>query len=152
MKSLLASAFVLSVLAIGCSKESAPGGPGAKPTGTTPEGKSTSTTPAGNDNTFTLKVPATDVNVKQGENSEITISIDRGSKFQQKVDVKLDVPAGVTATPATITIPSSDKEAKVQLSAAADAAIGKHAVKATATPETGTPVSETFNIEVKENK
>lgn len=82
MKSLFCLSLVAALGLCGCQKESAPGGPGAtaKP-GTAGNGSETVTNKS---DTFTLKVPAGNVNVQQGKEQEVTLSIDRGSEFKTK--------------------------------------------------------------------
>jgi len=96
-----------------------------------------------------LKVPSTDVDITQGEGDDVTLSIDRGSDFKQKVDLKFEAPAGVTVTPEPASILSTDNDIKIRVAAAADAKPGKAGLKVTAIPETGKEISESFTVEVK---
>lgn len=169
MKMISGSALLLAVLAVGCAKESPPGGPGASKPSTTPPatpgapGAPPTTTANGNHtdkhadrnadkNSFTVKVPGTDVDVKQGDTKDVTISISRGSDFKQAVTLKIEAPAGITVAPAEVSLPPTDDKVKVKIEADAAAAPGPQAVKVTAIPETGDPTSETFTVQVNEKK
>lgn len=134
----------------GCAKESPPGGPGATTT-PAPNGNKTYTSDAAKENTFTLKVPGTDVHIDQGETDEVTVSIDRGDDFKQKVAVAITTPEGVTATPNKFDIMPGETEFKVTLAAGATAPVGPGNVKVDATPETGTAVSQSFKVDIKKD-
>jgi hypothetical protein len=139
--------LVLALMAVGCGKESAPGGPGAtaKPNGTTTNG----TAGIDSKNTFTIKVPATDVNIDQGEGEDVTLTVDRGDQFKQKVALAFEAPPGVTVTPKSADVMPDQKDIKVRISADAAAALGKGPITVTATPEAGKAVSQKFQIDVK---
>lgn len=143
---ILCGMFVAS----GCSNESKPGGPGAttKPT-TTGETKVVAENSA---QTFTLKAPATETNIDQGKDDEVTLTIDRGTDFKQAVKVAFEAPQGITITPPAGEFAAGSTEMKVRVAAAATAPVGKADVKVTGTPETGKPVMTTFPVEVKEVK
>jgi len=146
MKPLACGLMALSLLAVGCAKESPPGGPGAV-TRTTPDGKTT--TQGSSADTFTLKVPAMSSNVEQGRDKEVTLSIDRGHDFKQKVTVAVEPPAGLAVNPESKDVAPDQKDIKIRIAAAPTAETGSRTVHVTATPETGTAVSETFSVEVK---
>jgi uncharacterized membrane protein len=128
-------------LAIGCGQTSEKGGPGAKPA-------------AGDDNdaaddekTFTITVPD-DMSIEQGAKEPITITVNRGDEFTEKVALTIETPEGVTADPATIDAAADQEEVKLMLNADAAAAAGEHTVTVKAKPETGTEVSESFKVTV----
>jgi len=88
------------------------------------------------DNTFDLTLSAQ--SVKQGESKELTIGIKRGTNFSQDVGLRfVDLPAGVTATPASPALQHGDGDTKVMLAAADDAAPGDYTVKVVGHPATG---------------
>jgi hypothetical protein len=129
--------------AVGCENKSPPGGPGApKPSGTAP----TVGTP---DNTFTVSVPS--ATLKQGESKTITVSIKRGTNFDQ--DVKLEVenaPQGVTFKFDESTLRASATEVHLTIDASKDAALGEHKVMIAATPaRAGTATQTEMKVEVK---
>lgn len=141
----------LSVLAagslalVGCDSKSPPGGPGAARTNDNSVRVSTP------DNSFQLSVPMLETTVKQGEKKTVTISISRGTNFDQ--DVKMDFsepPKGVKVTPADSTLKAGSKDMQVTIDAAPDAALGEHTITVTGTPaKEGAKTSATFKIQVK---
>lgn len=146
MKKLLAGVVVLSLVALGCESKPA-GGPGATPTGSTsghkPDGTSTD-----KHATFTVKEPST-VDLKQGETKDVHIAISRGKEFRQKVDLKFDMPKGLSVDPATTFIPADKDDVVVKVKAADDAPVGNdNVIKFSATPETGTALQSTMKVKV----
>jgi len=173
MKMFCASLFLLAAVGlVGCESHSTPGGPGAKGTPgttrpttppadrtpTTPPADRTATTPSGTDNkplvgqaeqTFTLDVPNLSTTVKQGETKTIDIGVKRGKNFDQDVTLKfMDVPRGVTIEPASPVIKHGDKEAKVTVHAADDAAIGDFTVKVVGHPATGPDATNELKLKI----
>jgi hypothetical protein len=103
------------------------------------------------ENTFKISLPSMETHIKQGEKTNVKISISRGKNFDQDVNLTMTgLPKGVTATPASPTIKASDKEADVSLEAAKDAPIGDFTVNVTAKPaREGASTSADFKIGVK---
>jgi hypothetical protein len=126
-------------LLVGCSREGPRGGPGANPGGTTDSAS-----------TFKVKVPEGTTGITQGENREVTVSVSRGSKFDQEVQVSFKAPPGVEVTPMTATAKKGADDVKVTLHAKADAKVGKEDVVVVGTPHTGTPTSVNMTVEVKQ--
>lgn len=142
---LLAPALGLA-LVVGCECKSPPGGPGAA------KAKSTSGPMVGTDNnTLKLKVPAAETSIKQGETKELSIGIDRGTGFDQDVDIRFEnLPAGITVAPTNGKWPASEKVPwKVSISAGANAALGHQKLTIVGTPAKGDSTSTTIDIEVK---
>lgn len=137
MKSLSLTALLLSATLLGCQDESAPGGPGVT------DGKTVA-----EDETFVVQVPSTSVDIKQGEDQEITVTIDRGENFKQMVTLEFTAPAGLTVTPKTIEIQPAETEAKVTVAADASATAGDSTITVNATPETGAAVSHEIKVSV----
>jgi len=102
------------------------------------------------ENTFTVKVPATETSIDQGENKDMTLTINRGDTFKQKVSLAFDPAAGVTVTPNMADVTPDSKDVKINVAVAPTAALGHTEIKVTATPETGRAVTESFKVEVKE--
>ena len=136
---LAAGLFVL----VGCESKSPPGGPGAtrtdsKPRVGTPE------------NTFSIQVPSSET-IKQGESKTVTVTITRGTNFDQ--DVKLDIenaPQGVTLKFDNPVLAASAKEVHLTIEASKDAALGEHKVTVDATPaREGAKTTAEIKIEVK---
>lgn len=151
-----ACAALLS-LAVGCSQESAPGGPGVSrttpsthPSTTQPSTTTTAQKPVVVDkhDTFTLLVPKSET-LNRGKKEEVTISISRGTQFAQNVRLAIKAPQGLTVTPAEPMIPSGTDKVKVTIEAKNDAPVGKSNIDVTATPQTGEAVSMQIPIEVK---
>ena len=139
--------LLLSVGALGCGQTATSGGPGAN----NPNADKNPLKQA--DNTFTLDTPNLATKVKQGQSDTITIGINRGKNFDQDVALKFDgLPSGVALDPASPTIKASEKEVKLTVSAAANAAIVDADVKVTGQPTTGPAGTNTFKLSVSENK
>jgi hypothetical protein len=101
------------------------------------------------EDTFNLKVPTLAVKIKQGEAKEVSIGIKRGKNFDQDVAVKLDgLPTGVTAESAAPTIKSSETEAKFNIKAADDAALGDFKVKVIGHPSKGDDATNEFKLTI----
>src|SRR5262245_26023667 len=115
MKSLCVGLLVAAVaIFTGCNFKSTSGGPGAT------DSSSNSKPQFGQpENSFKLSPPNLATRLKQGENKEVTISINRGKNFDQDVTLKFEgLPDGVTIDPSSPTIKHGDKEAKVTVKAA----------------------------------
>jgi uncharacterized membrane protein len=143
MNKLCAGLLGVALLAgVGCHPGTT-GGPG------TPGGKSPIVGQA--EQTFKLDMPNLATKVKQGETKDVTIGIDRGKNFDQDVALKFeDLPKGVTIEPASPVIKHGEKEAKVAVHAADDAAIGDFTIKVDGTPGTkGATASNTFKVTVE---
>jgi len=85
MKNLITAAAV-TLLLVGCSKESPRDGPGAAELDRdrqVRDARSTTATTNPAQDTFQLKIPARDIKVKPGARQEVEISLDRGSAFNQ---------------------------------------------------------------------
>jgi hypothetical protein len=88
------------------------------------------------EDTFNLNVPSTKLN--QGETAIVSVEIKRGKNFSEDVSLALaDLPTGVSSDPASAVIGHGDTEAKITLTAAADAALGDFTVKVTGHPTKG---------------
>ena len=114
-KVLFGALFATLIAVVGCdqSKQTA-GGPGVATSGEKPPlyGQK--------DDTFNLTLASQ--SVKQGETKELTVGIKRGSNFEQDVGLTLvDLPAGITATPANSRPQTRDTDAKIILAAAVEA-------------------------------
>ena len=152
------SAFMLvAVLAVGCCRESYKGGPGANKTGTGTTGTGTGTTGTGTGTTttgegrdhLTIKVPSGNTNVTQGEQQEVTITVNRNGNFDQEVSLKFDPPAGLKVDPATVTVPKGKDDARVTVHANPDAKVGTTNVQVTGTGGGGPAAKVELGIEVK---
>jgi uncharacterized membrane protein len=154
MKTLLGT-FAAAALAmtVGCT-QSNPGGPGVS---TTPNTQGGTTTVANKpligeaEETFKMNTPMLATRVKQGESTTAKISVSRGKNFDEDVALKfIDVPKGVTLTPVTPMIAKGDKEATIDVQAAADAAIGEFTVKVAGHPEKGPDATSELKLTILE--
>lgn len=96
---------------------------------------------------FTITVPTTSP-VKQGADIPVNVSLQRGSEFKQ--DVKLDFKSeGIHVTPNGFTIKSTDKpNADFKIAIPKDAKVGEHKISIKGTPNTGTPTTSEFTVNV----
>jgi len=129
---------------IGCENKSPPGGPGPS------TGRADSRTSVGTpDNTFRISAPG--ATLKQGESKAITVSVSRGTNFDQ--DLKLEVmnaPQGVSFKFDDSTLRASAKEAHLTIEASNEAALGEHMVGIKATPaREGTATNTEIKVEIK---
>lgn len=142
MKYSIFSLLMLSLLTVGCEKDTGKaGGPGATSADEKPPLVGLK------DNTFTFSSDS--VTVKQSETTPTTVEIKRGTNFAQDVSVSFtDLPKGVTANPASPKIKSSETEAKFNLVATEDAKPGEYTVKMTGHPATGSDATNQFTLTV----
>ena len=133
------------MVCLGCN-QSEPGGPGARRTD-----NKNPVTGAPKNETFRISAPAMETSVKQGEEKEISISVDRSKDFKQDVTLTLKPDKGITVTPSSTTVKAEDKDTKVKVKVAADkeAPIGEATVHVTAEPESGESTSADFKVNVK---
>jgi hypothetical protein len=156
MKTLYLSVAALALASFSGCMEGNPGGPGV--TNPVPSSTSSTTTTTAQrpdysqaDQTFNLSTPALSTHVKQGETKAASVGVSRGKNFDQDVTLKFeDVPTGVTITPANPVIKHGDSEAKMNIQATADAALGNFTVKVTGHPATGADANNTFKLTVEE--
>lgn len=143
MKLLIPVLLLGTMLAIsGCNK-SKPGGPGAA----LPDAEQA--TIGQTDDSFSLDAPMTSTNITQGEVKEIALGIKRGTDFDQDITLSFsEVPTGLSVSPVSPTIMHGDSEAKLSLSAAADAAIGDFTVTVTGHPAKGQNASTELKVTV----
>ena len=144
MKRFIACLSVLAlVAAIGCDNKPTAGGPGAS-------GPDTKKPLVGNaDDTFTLSPPMTSTSIKQGESKAVTIGIKRGKNFDQDVGLMFEgMPKGVTIDPAGPKIGHGDSDAKINIKAADDAALGDFTIKVMGKPTKGSEGGSEFKLTV----
>ena len=140
MSHWLSFLFIGCALTLGCNKETEEGGPGATPGAQSQNGDL-------EEATFTLTLPD-GVNATQTEDTESSISLNAGDKFNQEVKVDLTVPAGVKIEPKSFTLSKNKDEQKLMIRADATATEGDHVVKVVGTPATGKEVPSTFKVTV----
>ena len=100
--------------------------------------------------TYSLTMPLLETRIKQGERKEIAVGIRRGKNFEDDVTIKFeDTPQGVSLDPATPSIKHDQKETKVFLKAADDAAVGEFTIKVTGHADKGTDASNKLKVLVE---
>jgi hypothetical protein len=143
MKSLFAGLAVTAVVLVTGCNEGTRGGPGAT------EVTANKPVVGQADDTFGLDVPKMSTTLKQGETKDLAIDVSRGKNFSQDVELKFaGVPKGVTLDPASPVIMHGDKQAKVAVKVADDAALGDFTVKVTGHPTSGADATNEFKIAV----
>ena len=101
------------------------------------------------ENSFRLDAPNLATTIKQGETKVVTIGISRAKNFDQDVALKLeDVPKGVTIDPAEPMIKHGENEVKLNVTAAADAALNDFTIKLIGHPATGPDATNEFKLTV----
>jgi hypothetical protein len=101
------------------------------------------------ENSFRLDAPNLATTIKQGETKVVTIGISRAKNFDQDVALKLEgVPKGVTIDPAEPMIKHGEKEVKLNVTAAEDAALNDFTVKVVGHPDTGADATNEFKISI----
>jgi uncharacterized membrane protein len=100
--------------------------------------------------TYSLTLPLLATRLKQGETKVVTVGIRRGKNFDEDVTLKFDgAPEGVTVDPATAAIKHGEKEAKVSVKAADDAAVGEFTIKLTGHAEKGKDANHDLKVIVE---
>jgi len=134
---LIATALIC---AVGCN-EGTPGGPGVQspPAGSQSQTANKPVIGEARD-TFSLRTPIMSTSVKQGETKSASIAIQRGTGFDDDVQLSFsNMPAGVTLDPMNPMLNRSEKDIKINVIAAADAALGDFTVSVTGHPTKGGP-------------
>jgi hypothetical protein len=146
MKRVL-TVLALSVLcgSLGCNN-SEPGGPGAR----SPRNENPITGAPKND-TFKIEAPMMETGLKQGEQKEVELTVDRSKDFKQDVTLTFKSDKGITVTPSSATVKASSKDTKVRVMVEVDknAPIGEAKIHVTGKPETGDSTSAEFTVKVK---
>ena len=102
------------------------------------------------ENTFRLDAPNLGVSIKQGETKVVTIGISRSKNFDQDVNVKFqELPKGITIDPADPMINHGEKEVKLNVTAAADAALNTFSIKMIGHPAAGKDATNEFKLTVQ---
>jgi len=133
MRIALSLAAVTGLFLVGCNKSPEGGAPGTE-------------------NKFTMTLPTTETNLRQGQKETVKISITRGKDFKQTVKLKVEPPADskIKAELSKDAIaPADPTEVSVTLDVAKDAPLGHHMIKVTGTPDQGAATTGEFKVEVK---
>ncbi len=102
-------------------------------------------------NAFTLKGPLFATTIKQGDTETIDVAVNRDDKYQQKVQLKAEAPAGlkVEFTPANVA-PTYRENVKLRITAEPKAALGEHTIRITGAPDSGQPVATEVKVKIRE--
>jgi hypothetical protein len=102
------------------------------------------------EDTFRLDAPNLGVALKQGETKVVTIGISRSKDFDQDVTLTFkELPKGITIDPAEPMIKHGEKEVKLNVTAAADAALNTFSIKMIGHPVTGKDATNDFKLTVQ---
>ena len=102
------------------------------------------------ENTFRLDAPNLATTIKQGEKKVVTIGITRSKDFDQDVALKFEeLPKGITIDPAEPMIKHGEKEVKLNVTAAADAAVNTFSIKMIGHPASGKDATDEFKLTVQ---
>ena len=104
---------------------------------------------SGTNNSFKISAPTLPVMLKQGDKQTVTLTLDRGSGFQQTVKLDAQPPKGLKVEFDKSTIKASDaKEVSMSITADKDTALGDHVIKVTAKPDTGAETTLDVNVKI----
>ncbi len=108
---------------------------------------------SGTNNSFKISAPTLPptlpVMLKQGDKQTVTLTLDRGSGFQQTVKLDAQPPKGLKVEFDKSTIKASDaKEVSMSITADKDTALGGHVIKVTAKPDTGAETTLDVNVKI----
>jgi uncharacterized membrane protein len=154
MRNLIGLTVMAALFCSGCGNEGTPGGPGVKKdpktNGKQTDGKRNGILGGPAEETFTIDVPATATDVKQGEAKTVKLGLNRGKNFDEDVTLKFDkLPRGVTVEPASPKIAASEKETTITVKAAADATLGDFDVTVTGQPTKGEPATNKLKLQIE---
>jgi hypothetical protein len=104
--------------------------------------------PNPNENEFCINVPSPNT-IRQGTDKPVNVTLKRGPQFNQDVTLNLKG-EGLSVTPSTYVIKSSDKKAEAQFQVAVPAGtkIGDHRIAIQGIPATGEPESCELQVKV----
>jgi hypothetical protein len=133
--------FATLAVAVGCEKGGTAGGPGAT--------SSTAKAPMIGEADDTFKLSVSSVNVQQGEMTNASIGIKRGTNFAQDVTLTFDdLPAGVALDPAKPVLLAKATDAKFTLKATDAAVPGDYTVKLVGHPAKGGDATNQFKLTI----
>ena len=98
---------------------------------------------------FSLSVPLLSTSIKQNETKAVSIGISRDKTFASDVTLSFgELPPGITMEPSEFIIMHGADEAKVNLTAAADAALGDFTIRMAGHSATGLDASKELKLTV----
>jgi len=112
-----------------------------------------STSPRGGgmaqDEGFSIVVPSSAPEVKQGEVQTVAVSLQRGEYFKRDVKLEIKGAKGIAVDPTNALVKASAKpDVQLRITAAKDAALGEYRVYVKGTPETGEATQVEFTVKV----
>jgi uncharacterized membrane protein len=146
MRTLTAGLVTIGLVAlVGCNTSPPGGSGGSRGTAGTAGNTSSSAT-------FKIKAPATSTTLKQGENHEVKITLDRGRDFKDDVTLKFEPDKGLKVEPAEKVVKAGDpEEVAINVSADKDAPVGDLTVKVIGTPKSGSMTAVEFKVKVEKS-
>ncbi len=150
MKKLFAVVLsAVTVAAVGCNQDSRPGGPGVTSTPGTSTTTANRPTYGEPERAFELSVPTLSTRLAQGETKSVTVGVSRGKNFDEDVALHFDtLPQGITISPTAATIAHGDREVKLTVHAAQDAALGDFTVDVSGHPTKGADAKTKLKLTV----
>lgn len=101
------------------------------------------------DDTFNLTTPMMATSLRQGQQIEATIGIERAGRFKKDVTLLFsDLPPDVTVEPASAVIKSGSHSAKFTFKAAQNTPVGDFKVKVSGHPPRGADAQNVFKLSV----
>ncbi|MFC1763031.1 hypothetical protein ACFL6U_13240 [Planctomycetota bacterium] len=101
------------------------------------------------DKGFKIAVPTRDTEIKQGEVSSVTVTLERGDFFKEAVDLQIQASEGISIYPTDIQVKGSDNpNVQLRIATNKDTALGSYLVSVKGTPKTGEPTSKAFTVKV----
>ncbi len=139
--STLLSLSLVGLLALAGCRSGTAGGPGAESTG--------AEQPLVGDAERTFQLNVEDVTMRQGETKSLLLTIKRSTNFSEDVEITFtDLPKGISVDPSQPKISAADTEARVNLTAASDAALGEFKATVTGHPTKGADSTNTMKLAV----
>jgi len=98
---------------------------------------------------FTISIPILPTQIKQGETTSVTVSLNREKYFKRDVTLAVRASYGISVEPTEALVRGNDKpDVSLRITAARDANLGEYTISVKGTPETGQATSMQFNVKV----
>lgn len=153
MKTFFAGALVLTLVgAAGCTSSSTEGPQGTAPATSEKPAPTVVKKPIAGEasGTFNLSVPFESIELRQGEEKDMELGINRGEDFGEEVEIEVSgLPAGVTVENSEPVIAHGAEGVTLKLKATSDAALGDFTAEVTGrTLSSGADFSKDFKLSV----
>jgi len=145
MRAITAGLVTLGLVAlVGCNTSPSGGSGGPRATGA---GGATASSAM-----FKIKAPALSTTLKQGDTTEVKLTIERGKDFKDDVTLKFEGDKGLKVEPAEKVVKAGDPdEVAVKVMAEKDAPVGDAKVTVTGMPKGGSTVAVDFKVKVEKS-